>query len=264
MAVEIHSTAIIDAEAEFGENVKVSPYAVIESGAILKDNVTVGAHAFIGANTTIGEGTAIFNGASVGTIPQDLKYGGEETTLIIGKNNIIREFCTINRGTIENGSTIIGDNCALLAYVHIAHDCVLGNNVVISNSLSMAGHVKVGDFVVIGGDSAIHQFCKIGSYTMIGARSYITKDVVPFSLCAKGEAGTERIVGINKVGLERRGFDEERRRIIKNAYKTLFRKRLTLKDAVLELENEFSGNEDIKFLTEFVKNSDRGLYNMSI
>lgn len=262
MSSEIHSTAIIGDNVSLGENVSIKPYAVIEDNVNIGDKVTIGSHALIGTNTTIGDGSTIFNGASVGTIPQDLKYEGEDTTLVIGKNTIIREFCTINRGTVENGSTVIGDNCALLAYCHVAHDCVLGNNVVISNSLSMAGHVKVGDFVVIGGDSAVHQFCKIGSYSMIGARSFITKDVVPFSLCAKGEAGAERVVGINKVGLERRGFDESRRRVIKNAYKILFRKGYTIKDASVELEKEYADNKDIEFLLEFINSSERGLYNM--
>lgn len=262
MSAEIHSTAIIGKNVELGEGVDIKPYAVIEDNVKLGDNVSIGSHALIGSNTSIGDGTTIFNGASVGTIAQDLKYKGEETTLNIGKNTIIREFCTINKGTVENGSTEIGDNCALLAYCHVAHDCIIGNNVIISNSLSMAGHVKVGDFVVIGGEVGIHQFCKIGSYSMLGARCGIIKDVVPFSLCGKGEAGIERIVGINKVGLERRGFDESRRRVIKNAYKTLFRENLTVKDAVDVLKKEYPDNTDVNELIEFVENSERGLYNM--
>lgn len=264
MASEIHATAIIGKKAELGENVKVGPFAVIEDGAKIGNGCSIGASAYIGTLTTIGDETTIFNGASVGTVPQDLKYRGEETTLVIGKNNIIREFCTINRGTIDKGTTVIGDNCALLAYCHVAHDCILGNHVVISNGLSMAGHVTVGDYVVIGGDTAIHQFCRIGSYTMVGARSYITKDVVPFALCAKGEAGAERIVGINKVGLERRGFDEARRRVIKNSYKTLFRSGKSLDVALVELSAEVTGNPDIDYLLAFIRESGRGLYNMDL
>lgn len=262
MSSGIHSSAIIGENVTIGDGVVINAYAVLEDNITLEDNVSIGSHAYIGANTSIGEGTTIFNGASVGTIPQDLKYKGEETTLVIGKNCIIREFCTINRGTVENGSTVIGDNCALLAYCHVAHDCIIGNNVVISNSLSMAGHVKVGDNVVMGGGVGIHQFCKIGSYAMVGAKSVILKDVVPFSLCAKGEAGVERVVGINKVGLERHGFDEKRRREIKKAFKALFRQNLPIKEAIAELRQEFSENEDVAFLIEFLESSERGLYNM--
>lgn len=262
MSNNIHSTAIIGENVKLGEGVTINPYAVLEDNIVIGDNVSIGSHAYIGQNTSIGDGTTIFNGASVGTIPQDLKYKGEDTTLVIGKNCIIREFCTINRGTIENGSTIIGDDCALLAYCHVAHDCIIGNNVVISNSLSMAGHVKVGDNVVMGGGVGIHQFCKIGSYAMVGAKSVILKDVVPFSLCAKGEAGVERIVGINKVGLERHGFNEERRREIKRAFKTLFRQNLPIKEAILELKQELFSSDDVAFLVSFLESSERGLYNM--
>ncbi len=262
MSSNIHESVILGKNVNLGENVTIMPYAVLEDNIQIGDGCTIGAHAQIGSNTTIGSGSTIFNGASVGTIPQDLKYKGEETTLVIGKNAIIREFCTINRGTIENGTTKIGDDCAFLAYCHVGHDCEIGNNVVASNQLGMGGHVKVGDYVVFGAEVSIHQFCKIGSYSMLGARSLILKDVIPFSLCAKGEAGVERIVSINKVGLERRGFDETRRRLIKKAYKTLFRSNLTVKDAVEVLKKDYSDNNDILSLIDFVKNSDRGLYNM--
>ena len=263
MESNIHETAIIGKNVSLGEGVVIKPYAIIEDNVNIGDGCEIGSQVLVGTNTTIGANSTLFHGASVGTVPQDLKYRGEETTLVIGSNTTIREFCTINRGTIDKGTTIIGDNCTLLAYCHVAHDCTLGDSVVISNALSMAGHVTVGDFVVIGGDSAVHQFCNIGSYSMIGARSYIVKDVVPYSLCAKGEASAERIVGINKIGLERRGFDESRRRLIKKAYKTLFRSELTVKEATTKLSQEYEGNSDIKFLVDFVNGSERGLYNMA-
>lgn len=262
MGTEIHQTAIVGKNVELGNGVVIKPYAVIEDDVVLEDNVSVGSCTLIGSNTTIGEGTTIYNNASVGTIAQDLKYKGEKTTLVIGRNNLIREFCSINRGTSARGTTEIGDNCALLAYSHVAHDCVIGNNVIASNCLSMAGHVEVGDFAVIGGNTTIHQFCRIGSYSMIGATSFISRDVAPFSLCARGKEATERIAGINKIGLERRGFDEGRRRIIKNAFKTLFRKGLPLNVAISELKKEYNDNSDINFLIEFIESSERGFYSM--
>lgn len=262
MGNEIHSTAIIGKNVELGNGVTIKPYAIIEDDVVLEDNVSIGAGTLIGSDTTIGAGTTIYNNASIGTIAQDLKYKGEKTTLVIGKNNIIREFCSINRGTAAKGTTIIGDNCALLSYSHVAHDCVIGNNVIASNCLSMAGHVEVGDYAVIGGNTTIHQFCKIGSYSMIGATSFLSRDVVPFGLCARGKNATERIAGINAIGLERRGFDEERRRIIKNAFKILFRKKLSLKDAVDQMRKEYPDNNDISLLLNFIESSERGFYNM--
>lgn len=259
----IHPTAIIDPGAKIGENVTVGPYAVIENNVVIGDGCEIGSHVLVAYGTILGKSCRIFHGTSIGTIPQDLKYRGEDTSLIIGDNAIIREFCTINRGTIANGKTIIGNNCALLAYCHIAHDCILGDNVIISNSLQMAGHIEVGNYVNIGGVVAMHQFCRVGDYAFIGARSLILKDVIPFALCAGGPSGTERVLGINKVGLERNGFSPQRRAKIKNAFKNLFRDGLAIKEALNKLTQEFPEDEDILKIISFIEKSERGIYNMS-
>ena len=264
MSSTIHPTAVIDSNAYIGERVTIGPFAVIENNVTIGDNCEIGSHVLVANGTTLGKSCKIFHGASIGTIPQDLKYKGEDTVLIIGDNTIIREFCTINRGTIANGKTVIGNNCALLAYCHIAHDCILGDNIVISNSLQMAGHIEVGDYVNIGGVVAMHQFCRIGDHAFIGARSLILKDVIPFALLAAGASGKERILGINKVGLERRGFDSERRAKIKRAFKILYRDGLEVREALIELVKEFPDDGDVIKIITFIEKSERGIYNMNV
>lgn len=264
MSSTIHPTAIIDPNAKIGERVTIGPYAVIENNVTIGDSCEIGSHVLVANGTTLGKSCKIFHCTSIGTIPQDLKYKGEDTSLIIGDNAIIREFCTINRGTIANGKTVIGNNCALLAYCHIAHDCIVGDNVVISNSLQMAGHIEVGHYVNIGGVVAMHQFCRVGDYAFIGARSLILKDIIPFALCAAGPSGTERILGINKVGLERNGFDSERRAKIKRAFKILFRDGLEVSEALKELVKEFPDDEDVIKIITFIEKSERGIYNMNV
>jgi UDP-N-acetylglucosamine acyltransferase len=259
MSTLIHPTAIIASSAQLGQEVSVGPYAVIEGNVTISDGCSIGPHALIQSGTRLGKKCCVFHGAAVGGIPQDKKFAGEETLLIIGDNTVVRECVTINRGTSASGKTIIGSNCWIMAYCHIAHDCVLGDYVTISNNLAMAGHVIVGNNVTIGGAVSIHQFVRIGDYSIIGATSYLTMDVVPYAMC-----GTEpvRIVSINKVGLERQGFSEERRQNIKRAYKILFRRELTLENALAALMQEFPDNPDCKKLVEFAKSSERGLLRM--
>lgn len=261
MATNIHPTAIIDPGAHIGVDCKIGPYTIIENDVIIEDRCDVGPHCQIAEGTRIGADSRIFNGAALGLIPQDKKFSDEKTFLHIGKNAFIREFVTINRGTEARGETRIGDNSWIMAYCHIAHDCILGNNVTISNNLAMAGHVEVGNFVTIGGIVPIHQFTRIGDYAMIGSTARPFMDVVPFALV--GPEPT-RIVGVNKVGLERRGFSDERRKNIDRAYKILFRKGLSLQDALLELEKSFQGQEDIENLISFIKKSDRGILRMNV
>lgn len=264
MSSVIHSSAVIDPGASIGENVSIGPFTVVEKDSVIGDDCEIGSHVFIGRQTTLGKTCRIFHGASVGTIAQDLKYKGEEVTLTIGDNTIIREFCTINRGTAASGTTIIGSNCALLAYAHVAHDCAVGDNVIMSNNATLGGHVVVENNVGIGAFTPVHQFCRIGVFAFIGARSLIVKDVIPFSLCAAGGTGTERIVDINKIGLERNGFDSERRLKIKRAFRVLFRDGLTVKDALLKLDELYNNDVDIKQLISFIKKSERGIYNMNV
>lgn len=262
MTSNIHSTAIVDSGVQIGEGVTIGPYSVIESDVIIGDRCSIGPHVMIGEGTRIGEDCRIFKSASIGLIPQDKKFKGEKTYTIIGKNTLIREFVTINRGTIDRGETRIGENCWIMAYCHIAHDCILGNDVTISNSMAMAGHVEIGDHVTIGGIVPIHQFVRIGDYAFIASVAKPFMDVIPYAMC--GGDDETRIVGINKVGLERHGFSSERRQNIKRAYKILFRENRSLHDALNYLEEVFPGNQDIEGIISFVKNSKRGIMRMKM
>jgi UDP-N-acetylglucosamine acyltransferase len=261
MTGSIHPTAIIAAGATIGAEADIGPYAVIEDDVVIGERCRIGSHALIAAGTRLGTGCRIFNGASVGTVPQDLKFEGEYSTLTIGDNTIVREFCTINRGTKAAGATVIGKNCALLAYCHVAHDCVIGDNVVVSNNLAMGGHVVVGNNVGIGGLVIIHQFCRIGDNAFIAGGVRILKDVVPFAMCG-GDPGDPRIFGINTIGLERHGFDTDRRMKLKRAFRVLFRQGLTVADALDELPLAFPGDSDIQQLIAFIKTTQRGIIRM--
>ena len=259
MATTLHPTAIIDRRAEIGADVMIGPYTVIEGEVVIGDGTNIGPHAIIGEYTNIGKQCRIFHGASVGLIPQDMKFKGEKTSLRIGDRTTIREFCTLNRGTAARGETVIGNDCLLLAYCHVAHDCVLGDHVIASNNLGMAGHVDVGSHATIGGMCAIHQFTRIGDYAMIGAFSYVSQDVVPFALTGSDPV---RVADVNKVKLERCSFSPERIREIKRAFRVLFRGKLKLEESIAALAEEFPGNEDVKRIIAFVKNSPRGILRM--
>jgi UDP-N-acetylglucosamine acyltransferase len=259
MASKIHATAIIDRNAEIGANVTVGPYAVIEGNVKIGEGTEIGPHAMVGEYTTIGKECRIFYSASIGLIPQDMKFKGEKTVLRIGDRTTIREFCSLNRGTVARGETVIGNDCLLLAYSHVGHDCVLGDHVIASNNLALAGHVEVGNYVTIGGVCAFHQFVRIGDYAMVGAFSYVSQDVVPFAL-----VGSEpvRIADVNKVKLERNGFSPERIQEIKRAFRVLFRGKLNFEDAIKSLTEEFPANEDITRIVDFAKKSERGILRM--
>ena len=256
----IHPTAIIDSDASVGLGVTIGPYAVIEGDVIIGDRCEIGPHAVIGEGTRLGDGCRIFPGAAIGLIPQDKKFSGEKTRTVIGNNTLIREYVTINRGSSARGETSIGSDCWIMAYCHIAHDCIIGDDVTISNSLAMAGHVEIGNHVNIGGVCSFHQFVHVGDHAFIQATSYVTQDVIPYALTG---ANPLRIVDINKIGLERHGFSETRRRDIKRAYKTIFRESRTLEEALAVIEQQFPGNSDITLLVDFVKNSGRGLMRMN-
>lgn len=255
----IHPTAIIEPGAQIGANVSIAPYAIVERDVVIGDDVQIGPHAVIANGTRLGARCRVFAGAAIGLEPQDKKYAGEETKTIIGEDTLIREYVTINRGTSASGETRVGARGWIMAYCHIAHDCVVGDDVTISNGLAMAGHVTVGNHVTLAGIVSVNQFCRIGDYAMVGARARIASDIVPYAL-----VGTEplRIVSINKIGLERRGFDDEQIKIINRAYKILFREGLQLNDALIKIDAEFPGDEAIKRLLDFVKSSERGFLRM--
>jgi len=231
----IHSTAVVDPGAELGREVTVGPYAVIGPGVGIGDGTRVGPHAVIVGHTTIGRDNRIFQFASIGDDPQDKKYAGESTRLEIGDRNTIREFCTLNRGTAQDeGVTRIGNDNWIMAYVHVAHDCVVGNDCVMANNTTLAGHVKVGDFVVLGGFSGVHQYCRIGAHAFLAMYSGVTRDVPAYCMVS-GQPAVPR--GVNVEGLRRRGFDQDQIRNIRNAYKTLYRSGLKLEEALAQIES---------------------------
>jgi UDP-N-acetylglucosamine acyltransferase len=256
MATEIHPTAIVDPGANLGANVSIGPYAVIEHDVTIGDNTSIGSHVIIGEHTILGKENRIFHGAAVGLIPQDLKFAGEKTYLRVGDRNIIREFCTLNRGTAARGETVIGNDCALLAYSHVAHDCVIGDRLVASNNLGMGGHVTVGNHVTLGGFCGIHQFSRIGDHAMVQVSSFINQDILPFALTA---AEPLRVIDVNTIGLERRGFSAGRIRNIKQAYRILFRENLRLDEALVKLKESYPGDADVASIVSFIKGSERGI-----
>jgi len=252
--MSIHPTAIIDSKAEISNDVTISPYAVVGPDVKIDSGTWVGPHAVIEGPTTIGKDNKIFQFASVGAEPQDKKYKGEPTTLTIGDRNVIRESCTINRGTSQDiGTTSIGDDNWIMAYVHIAHDCIVGNNTTFANNATLAGHVTIHDYAILGGFTLVHQFCHVGEYSFTGMGTSLGKDLPPYVM-AFGTPGIPR--GVNSEGLKRNGFTEEERKQIKNAYKTLYRKKLSLAEAVEELLE--SDNKKVQLMAEFCKTSQAG------
>ncbi len=256
------SSPIISSKAYIGHNVEIGPYSIIGDDVYIGDNTKLGPNVYIPRDTVIGKNNRIYYGAVVGVDPQDLKYEGEPSQLIIGDNNIIREYVTISRGTKGGGYiTRIGNHNLLMGNVHIAHDVKLGNHNIISHYTGLAGHVETDDYVTIGGNSGILQFCKLGAYCMIGAFSYITKDVLPYSL---SQGNPAKYFGINVLGLRRRNFNSRQRILIQRAFKILHDAALTSQEIHIKLENLFEFNQEnqdiITNLMNFLKNSTRGFY----
>lgn len=256
----IHPTAIIDKAAELDSSVSVGPYAVIEGHVRIDAGCKIAGHAMVSGPTVMGRNNEISSFATVGGAPQDLKYDGEPTQLIMGDNNKIREYASIHRGTAQGGGkTVIGSGNLLMSYIHIAHDCVIGDNVIMSNVATMAGHVEVGDCVTIGGLVAVHQFCRVGKYSYIGGVSGITLDVPPFVIIT-GTRNRTRISGINKVGLKRRGFTRETIAKIDNAFRVIFRSPdLLLKDALEVARKEITDCSEVDDMVNFFEKSQRGV-----
>jgi UDP-N-acetylglucosamine acyltransferase len=256
--MKIHATAIVSPNARIAPDAEIGPYAVIGENVTLAPGVVIESHTIVDGWTEIGEGTRISSFCSIGLPPQDLKYGGEPTRLRIGARNVIREFCTIHRGTVKGGGeTAIGSDNFLMAYVHIAHDCRIGNQIIMANAATLAGHILVEDHAVLGGLTGVHQFVQIGAYAMVGACSAVSQDVPPFVSAVGNRA---RLYGLNVVGLRRHGFDSERLRPLKKAYHTLFRSGLSLAEAVNKVQEELPDSPDVKRLVEFVlRKSKRGL-----
>lgn len=255
--VKIHPTAIIDPTAELDSSVEVGAYSVIGAHVKIGADTRVASHVTINGPTIIGKNNEIFQFSSLGEVPQDKKYKNEPTLLEIGDNNTIREFCTFNRGTVQDkGTTKIGNDNWIMAYVHIAHDCQIGNHTIFANNASLAGHVDVHDYAILGGFTLIHQFCKIGSHVITAVGSVVFKDIPPYVTAAGYDAKPH---GINSEGLKRRGFSPEAILQIKRAYKALYRNSLTLEEAKVELLNMQAQTPEIGLLTDFLNISTRGI-----
>jgi UDP-N-acetylglucosamine acyltransferase len=253
----IHATALIDPSAKIGADVSIGAYSIIGAGVEIGDRSWIGPHVVIDGPTRIGCDNRIFQFASIGAEPQDKKFHGEHSELIIGNRNVIREFTTFNRGTDDGGgATRIGDDNWIMAYVHIAHDCQVGNQVVFANNATLAGHVEVGDFVILGGFTGIHQFCKVGAHAFAGMGSLINADVPPFVIVAGNYAKPR---GINSEGLKRRGFDAPRIAAIKRAYRTVYVAGTPLAKAREKLAEQAQGSADVADLLAFIERSERSL-----
>lgn len=247
---------VIHPNAKIGKNVTISPFTVIEEDVVIGDNSWIGPNVSIMNGVRIGKNCKVFPGAILGAVPQDLKFGGEESVLEIADNVVIREYCTINRGTKANFKTYIGPNTLIMAYVHVAHDCIIHNNCILANNVNLAGHIELEPFVIIGGMTAIHQFVRIGRHTMVGGGSLVRKDVPPFVKAAREPLS---YAGINGLGLRRRGFTEEQVRTIEDIYRILFVKGINRKRALEMIENEFPASEEKDQILDFVARAERGL-----
>lgn len=273
-AAQIHPTAVVHPEAKLGHDVMIGPHAVVAAtvqlgpgcqigpGAVLEGNVALGDDCLVGpmvmitGNTTIGRGNRFFHGASIGNDPQDVKYHGESSYLEIGDDNVFREFCTVHLASGEGSKTRIGSNNLLMAYVHVAHNCVIGDQVIIANAVNIAGHVEVENFATIGGMTPIHQFVRIGAYSMIGGGSRLPQDVPPFIRVAGNPV---EVCGINSIGLKRRNFSDEEMLNIKQAYRLLYRSGLNVRQALERIASDCKLTRNIEDLMAFIRRSERGI-----
>jgi UDP-N-acetylglucosamine acyltransferase len=253
----IHETAIVSDKARVASDVTVGPYAVIGDDVEIGSGSRIDSHVVINGPTTIGKDNHIYQFASIGDDPQDKKYADEPTRLVMGDRNTIREFCTISRGTVQDrGETTIGDDNWIMAYVHIAHDCVVGSKTIMANNTTLAGHVHIGDWVICGGFSGIHQFCRVGAHAFLGMYSAVNRDIPAYTLVS-GSPATAR--GINSEGLKRRDFSAEQIRNIKNAYRLTFRKGNKLADAIDEIAELSQQHPELVVFLESLRSSERGL-----
>ncbi len=249
--------AYIHPDAKIASNVTIDPFAVIHA------NVEIGEGCWIGSNVTIfpgariGKNCRIFPGAVISAIPQDLKFDGEDTITVVGDNTTIRECVTINRGTKEKFQTVVGSNCLLMAYVHIAHDCVVGDHCIIANSVQVAGHVEIGDFARLGGACAIHQFVKVGKHVMVSGGSLIRKDVPPYTKAAREPLS---YVGVNSIGLKRSGFSDEQVNLIQEAYRYIFLRGFNTTDALAQIEKDLPDTSERNEIVSFIRTSERGIF----
>tara|TARA_Y100000996_G_scaffold222655_1_gene175234 strand:+ start:8618 stop:9385 length:768 start_codon:yes stop_codon:yes gene_type:complete len=254
--MKIHKTSIIHKDAVIGDNVEIGPYCIVDENVIIGSGTKLLPYVHVYPNTKIGKNNIFHQGCIVGGNPQDLKFNNEYSELVIGDNNTIREYCTLNRGTEASGKTIIGSNCLLMAYVHVAHDCIVQDKVILANGVQLGGHSEIHYHATVGGMSPVHQFCKVGQHAFIGGGRVALQDVPPYIL-ANGEP--LKYAGINSIGLRRRDFDSDTRALIKRAYKILYLSQFNRSQAISEIKNKLELTEEIKTIINFVENSDRGL-----
>ena len=256
--MNIHSTAVISPNASLGDDVKIGPYSIIGEDVVIGSSCRIDPHVVIQGPTTVGSHCQFFSFCSIGVPPQDLKFQGEPTKLVIGAHNIFREYVTVNRGTLGGGGqTLIGDHNCIMAYGHIAHDCILGNHILLANAATLAGHVTIEDHATVGAFSGVHQFCRVGAYGFVGGYSVITKDVLPYSKTVS--AREAKNYGVNTIGLERRSFSAESIKAIRSAYRLLLQSNLNTSQALEELKKRFLDNSEIQILINFIENSERGI-----
>jgi UDP-N-acetylglucosamine acyltransferase len=252
----ISPQAIVSTKAIIGKNVTIEPFAIIKDDVTIGDNTIIHSHAIIYPDSKIGNDCQIFPGAIIGIVSQDLKYKGEKATTIIGNNTIIREYVTVHKGTADRMTTKIGDNCLIMAYGHVAHDCLIGNNVILANSVGLSGHVTIEDYAIIEGFTGIQQFSVVGAHSFIAAFSIIRKNIPPFIRVAREPS---QYIGVNTVGLTRRGFDKDTIRQIEDIYRLIFVRGLNTTNAFEAIEKEIPNNEITKQIVSFIKNSKDGI-----
>lgn len=255
--MNIHPTAVVSKKAKIGENVTIGAFTIIEDDVEIGEGTTVRSNVVLANGARIGKNVLIYNGAVIATEPQDLKFEGEKTYTFIGDRTVIREYATINRGTSATGKAVVGEDCFIMAYCHVAHDCVIGNHVIMANATQLAGHVHVEDWVTIGGVVKIHQFCRVGCHSMLGADVKIAKDVPPYTLVGSIPA---KIDGINKIGLKRRGFSTELIAEIEDFYKTILYSGYNTNDGIKKFLERKQISNEVKACIKFIEESQRGIY----
>jgi UDP-N-acetylglucosamine acyltransferase len=252
----IHPSALVSSKAEIADGVTIGPNSIVEDNVTVGEGSVVASSVLLASGAQLGKNVRISHGAVIGTNPQDLKFGGEITRAIIGDNTVVREYVTINRGTKAHGETSIGRDCFVMAYAHVAHDCIVGNNVILANAVNMAGHVEIHDWATIGGVVPIHQFVKIGAHCMVGGGFRVPQDICPFALVGGYPL---KVVGINSIGLRRRGFSLERIRTLEQMFKILFFSGLNTSQALERINSEIEKTADVTLVLDFIAKSDRGI-----
>ncbi len=254
---QIHPTAIVAPSARLGDGVRIGPYAVVGEHVSIGEDTTVGTHVIIEGWTEIGRQCRVFSHAVLGTEPQDLKFQGEKSYLLIGDGTIIREFATVNRGTAQGGGkTVVGSHNLIMAYAHVAHDCLLGDNVILANAASLGGHVTIEDYAIVGGLCGVHQFCRIGRYALVGGCSAVNQDVPPF---VKAQGNRPKLYGLNTIGLKRHNFSNDALQNLRRAYRLLFQSGLNISEAMARVEEEIRNCSEVAYLVQFIKRSQRGI-----